>query len=110
MKVEPWVPANLVQQVYSDIQRSLRGGHRPRHLEEKSLELLQFVNREVGLSNLAALSLKERRRIAPRLIAVWDQENPNEAYGSDTWRFWRDLNRVRRTVMLPAYQVQDAEA
>jgi len=104
LKIEPWVPADLVQQVYSDVQRRLRGGHRARPVEAKSLELLRFVNREVGLANLAALPLKERRRLAPKLVAVWDQQNPTETYGSNTWRFWRDLHRVRRSVVSPAYQ------
>lgn len=101
LKIEPWVPAETVEQVYRDIQRKLRGGHHARRLKKKNLELLRFVNERV---NKATLSLKERRRLAPDLVAAWDKANPEDTYNGDTWKFWRDYHRARRAVLFPTYE------
>jgi hypothetical protein len=101
LKVEPWVPAQEVGRFYLELQRKLRGVRRARGLEEKSLRLLQFVNER---ENVASLSRKERRRLAPGLVAAWDKENAEDAYEGNTWKFWRDYHRARRAVMAPTYE------
>jgi len=100
LKVEPWVSAKTVQEVYSDIQRNLRDGRGARRLKRTTLELLRFVNERV---HVADLSLEERRRLAPKLVAEWDKENPQHPYEGDTWKFWRDYHRARRAVLSPSY-------
>jgi hypothetical protein len=106
LKVEPWVSPESVQQIYREAQRSLRGEHRSRRLEDKSLKLLQFVIERV---NVADLSLRERRKLAPELVAAWDKENPKHRYEGDTWKFWRDFNRIRRAVLSPAHELRSEE-
>jgi hypothetical protein len=101
LKIEPWVPAREVGRFYLDLQRGLRGVSRARGLEDKSLRLLRFVNERV---NVASLSRKERRRLAPSLVAAWDEENAEDAYEGNTWKFWRDYHRARRAVMAPTYE------
>lgn len=101
LKVEPWVPAQEVGWFYLELQRKLRGVHRARGLEEKSLRLLRFVNER---ENVASLSRKDRRRVAPSLVAAWDEENAEDAYEDNTWKFWRDYHRARTSVMAPTYE------
>ena len=101
LKVEPWVSAKTVQKIYSDIQRNLRDGRGVRRLKRETLKLLRFVNERI---NVAALSLEERRRLAPKLVAEWDEENPQYRYEGDTWKFWRDYHRARQAVLSPSYE------
>ena len=102
LKIEPWVSAETVLQSYRHIQRGLLGGdNRPLR---KNLKLLRFV---IERTNPASLSPKERARIGGELVAGWDQENPREAYGQDTRRFWRDYDRARQSIALPDYKWRD---
>jgi hypothetical protein len=101
LKVEPWVSAKTVQKVYCDIQRNLRDGRGARRLKRETLKLLRFVNERV---NVADLSLEERRRLAPKLVAEWDKENPQYPYEGNTWKFWRDYHRARQAVISPSYE------
>jgi hypothetical protein len=101
LKIEPWVDPKLVREVYSDIQRRLRGGRRNRRLEPKTLELLRFVNERVDVANL---SRSERRQCAPQLVAAWDRENPDDSYNGNTREFWKACRRSRRAVMAPTYE------
>jgi hypothetical protein len=50
---------------------------------------------------------KKRARIAKELVAEWDEENPENAYGHDTRRFWRDYDR---SLQLIAQPISAAEA
>jgi hypothetical protein len=104
LKIEPWVDPKLVWKVYSDIQRGLRNGRRNRRLAPKSLELLRFVNERV---NVADLSRAERRKEAPKLVAAWDTENPDDSFEGNTKEFWKAYQRARRAVMTPFYQWHD---
>jgi hypothetical protein len=106
LKIEPWVPAREVGRFYLNLQRGLRGVSRARGLEDKSLRLLRFVNERV---NVASLSRKERRRLAPSLVAAWDEEYPEDAYEDNTSKFWRDYNRARQAVVAPTYEWRGSE-
>jgi hypothetical protein len=113
LKIEPWVPVDEVQQVYGVLQRQLRGNHRARHLETKSLDLLRFVSELRGRRNEAGSEEADtkgyvterqfRRRKGKEYVALWDEQHPSEKYDDNTWRFWRDYNRARRAVMSPSY-------
>jgi hypothetical protein len=101
LKIEPWVPVEMVQEIFHSLQCRLRGRRRARLPEEKSLNLVQFVNEQV---NVADLSLRERRERGRQLVAVWDDANPEDTYEGNTWKFWRDYHRTRKTVMTPTYR------
>jgi hypothetical protein len=101
LKIEPWVDPKLVWKVYTDIQRGLRNGRRNRRLGRKSLELLRFVNERV---NVADLSRAERREEAPKLVAAWDSENPDDAFDGNTREFWKAYHRARRAIVSPSYE------
>jgi hypothetical protein len=108
LKIEPWVSPESVQQIYSDAERTLRGEHRVRRLEDKSLKLLQFVTERVDPLGLTPeereLTPRQlRRRMGQKLVDAWDKENPGDTYGSNTRKFWRDFNRARRAVLSPEY-------
>ena len=106
LKAAPWVSPETVQQIFREALRNLRGEHRSRRLEDKSLKLLQFVYERV---NVADLSRKERRKLGPELVAAWDEENPKHRYEGNTHKFWRDFNRVRRAVLSPSYEWRGEE-
>jgi hypothetical protein len=101
LKIEPWVDPKLVWKVYTDIQRGLRNGRRNRRLGRKSLELLRFVNERV---NVADLSRAERREEAPKLVAAWDSENPDDSFDGNTREFWKAYHRARRAIVSPSYE------
>jgi len=50
-----------------------------------------------------------KRRMGQKLVAAWDKENPNHQYEGNTWKFWRDFNRVRRAILYPAYDLRSEE-
>lgn len=100
LKIEPWIDPKLVWKVYTDIQRGLRGGRRIRRLGPRSFELLRFVDERV---NVADLSHAERRNEAPKLVAAWDEENPNDSFEGNTKEFWKAYHRARRAIMSPSY-------
>jgi hypothetical protein len=87
--------------MYSDIQRGLRGGRRTRRLEQKTLDLLRFVDERV---NVADLSRAERRKQAPALVAAWDKERPDDSFEGNTKEFWKAYHRARQAVMSPTYE------
>ena len=121
LTVAPWVPADVVRNVYRKAQRKVLGGDN-QPLREKNLKLMRFVTERIDPLG----GLQDRRRekgwdwrdaeeevpwleyetmpSGKELVEEWDsqewvQENPEErAYRGDTRRFWRDYGRVRRAV------------
>jgi hypothetical protein len=111
LKIESWMPPEVVQRVYSDIQRGLHGERRARRLEEKSLKLLRFVTERMDPLTLTDEERKMtprqlRRRRGPRLVAAWDRENPKHPYEGNTWKFWRDYDRIRQAVVSPSFELR----
>jgi hypothetical protein len=54
--------------------------------------------------NVADLSHAERRNEAPKLVAAWDEENPNDSFEGNTKEFWKAYHRARRAIMSPSYE------
>jgi len=111
LKIEYWMSPEVVQRIYSDIQRGLHGERRARRLEEKSLKLLRFVTEGMDPLTLTDAERKMtprqlRRRKGPRLVAAWDKENPKHQYEGNTWKFWRDYDRIRQAVVSPSFQLR----
>ena len=97
MKVEPWVSEETVRRTYREAQvRMLRGDNRP--AKSKQLDLFRFVS---SRTDPFALHGKERARAARELVPEWDRENPDDAYGTDTRRFWRDYDRALELIAQP---------
>ena len=97
MKVEPWISEETVRRTYREAQvRMLRGDNRP--AKSKQLDLFRFVS---GRTDPSTLYGRERAKAAKTLVPEWDQENPADAYGADTRRFWRDYDRALELIALP---------
>jgi hypothetical protein len=100
LTVEPWISADTVRRTYQDIQKGLLGGDN-QPTRPKGRTLFSFVTEKIGP---APLSPKEKRHVAPELVAEWDKRHPQWAYGEDTRTFWRDYNLARRQITSPAYE------
>ena len=97
IKVEPWVSEETVRRTYREAQvRMLRGDNRP--AKKKQLDLFRFVSSRTDPFTLYG---KERARVARALVSEWDRDNQNDAYGSETRRFWRDYDRALELIALP---------
>ncbi len=95
LQIEPWVSAETVERTYREIQRNVLGKDN-RKVGEKNRALFGFVTDKLGP---ATLSSKEKRSVAPQLIAQWDEAYPNWAYGKNTGTFWRDYNKARKLIL-----------
>lgn len=100
LRVEPWVPAQIVKQVYSSVQHQLLGKDNKR-VGKKNRELFRFVIGRMGPGG----SLPKARE----LVKEWDRENPQWRYGHDDTnqvrRFRRDYNLARRSLAAPNYEL-----
>jgi hypothetical protein len=93
LTVQPWVPAETVENAYRQVQRRVLGGKNKR-IGDKSLRLLEFVTeREDADGNLPSGST---------LVQEWDEkwihQRPRWCYGADTRTFWRDLGNAQKSV------------
>jgi hypothetical protein len=97
IKAEPWISEATILRTYREAQvRLLQGDNRP--TKDKQTRLFRFVSSK---TDPYGLNKKERTKIAKRLISEWDKENPDDAYGSDTRRFWRDYDRAVLQIAQP---------
>ena len=102
IKAEPWVSEETIRRTYREAQvRMLQGDNRP--VKDKQIKLFRFVS---ARTNPYGIYREERAKDAKTLIAEWDRENPDDAYGSDTRRFWRDYDR---SLLLIAQPISAAE-
>ena len=105
IKVEPWVSEETVRRTYREAQvRMLHGDNRP--VKNKQLDLFRFVSSKTDPSTLYG---RERARVAKELVPEWNQVHPNDAYGGDTRRFWRDYDRAVRLIALPLEAAEQRE-
>jgi hypothetical protein len=97
IKVEPWVSEETLQRTYREAQlQLLQGDNRP--AKDKQVKLLRFVT---SRTDPTTLTPNKRARMAKELLAKWDEQNPDDAYGRDTRRFWRDYDRSLRLIAQP---------
>jgi hypothetical protein len=107
LSVEPWMPADIVEQSFRAIQRDLLGKEN-RPLSARNLALFRFdlaQDREVERmpeGQRVRLTWKER-------MARWNQEHPTECYTEERL-FARDVNRARRAVLLHNYRLRLGDA
>ena len=103
--MEPWVSEETVRRTYREAQvRMLHGDNRP--VKNKQLDLFKFVSSKTDPSTLYG---RERARVAEEFVSEWDQVHPNDAYGGDTRRFWRDYDRAVRLIALPLEAAEQRE-
>jgi hypothetical protein len=97
IKAEPWISEEAIQRTYREAQvRLLQGDNRP--IRDKQTRLFRFVFSRI---ESYGLEKKERAEAAKKLISEWDRNNPDDAYGSDTRRFWRDYDRAVLQIAQP---------
>ena len=105
MKVEPWVSEETVRRTYREAQiRMLHGDNRP--VKNKQLDLFRFVSSKTDPTTLFG---RERAKAAKVLVPEWNREHPQDAYGDDTRRFWRDYDRAVRLIVLPLEAAEQRE-
>jgi hypothetical protein len=102
LKVEPWVSADVVGRVYSDLQHKLLGKDN-REVREKNRELFRFVTDRMNPDGFLPR--------ARDLVKQWDEAYPDWHYGHDDTeqvrRFRRDYNLARRLLTAPNYELRD---
>jgi hypothetical protein len=97
IKVEPWISEETIRRTYREAQiRLLQGDNR--RIKQKQVRLFRFVS---ARTDPYGISREERANAAKALISEWDQENPSDAYGTDTRRFWRDYDRSLLLIAQP---------
>jgi hypothetical protein len=105
IKVEPWISEETMGRTYREAQiRLLQGDNR--RIKQKQIRLFRFVS---ARTDPYGIYREERAKTAKALIAEWDQDNPSDAYGTDTRRFWRDYDRARLLVALPIEAAEQRE-
>lgn len=93
--MEPWVSEETVRRTYREVQvRLLQGDNRP--TRDKQVKLFRFLSARTD-----PYGLDKSAKAAKALISEWDHENPGDAYGSDTRRFWRNYDRVLLLIARP---------
>jgi hypothetical protein len=90
LKIQPWVPAEVVAKVYRLHQRGLLGG-KNRPVKQELLPLLSHV-----------LAMKEQGRTWKEIMAAWNQKFSRRQYRLVS-NMSRDYQRVRRLVLFPPY-------
>jgi hypothetical protein len=105
IKAEPWVSEETIRRTFREAQvRMLQGDNRP--VKDKQTKLFRFVS---ARTNPYGMYREERAKVAKTLIAEWDRENPDDAYGSDTRRFWRDYDRSLLLIARPIAAAEQRE-
>lgn len=105
IKVEPWVSEETIRRTYREAQiRLLQGDNR--RTKDKQIKLFRFVS---ARTSPYGMYREERAKVAKALIPEWDQENPGDAYGSDTRRFWRDYDRALLLIARPMAAAKQRE-
>lgn len=102
LSIEPWMPAEIVDQTYRAIQQDLLGkSNRP--LSARNLELYRFV---IAQERKAARAV-DAPRAGPtwaQLMERWNDGHPERPYVQERL-FVRDVNRARRTILFPNYRL-----
>jgi hypothetical protein len=93
LNVQPWVPAETVENVYRQVQSRVLGGENKR-IGDKSLRLLEFVTQRAEADG----ELPSGRALVEQWDQIWIHEKPQWCYGADTRTFWRDLRNAQRSV------------
>src|SRR5215207_8347489 len=105
IKAEPWVSEDTIRRTYREAQvRMLQGDNRP--TKAKQIRLFRFVS---ARTNPYGVYREERAKLAKMLVSEWDRENPDDTYGFDTRRFWRDYDRSLLLVALPMVAAKQRE-
>jgi hypothetical protein len=105
IKAEPWVSEETIRRTYREAQiRLLQGDNR--RTKDKQIKLFRFISARI---HPCGIYREERAKAAKALMSEWDQENPDDAYGTDTRRFWRDYDRALLLVARPMEAAEQRE-
>jgi hypothetical protein len=124
VEAAPWVSSKTVERAFRKAQIKTLGSGGGRPPGEKNLKLFRFVTERI--EPLGLLEEEKRPPKAPEylgeielvanhwymkapegkeLVSEWNETYPQWSYKSDTRRFWRDYNRIRKTVAVgPPYE------
>lgn len=112
-----WVPSRTVTKAYRKAQTKIMGSSGGKPPGPKNLRLFRFVTEQIQPSSERAT--QEGPSSTPkyiktsegkRLVSEWNEAHPQWAYKTsvgdlDTRRFWRDYNRIKKTIAVgPPYQ------
>ena len=107
IEASPWVSSETVKKGYRKAQIKVMGTSGGKAPESKNLRLFRFV-----IERLEPTSTSEYTRMpnGKSLVSEWNEAYPEWAYKTsvgdpDTRRFWRDYNRIRKTIAVgPPYR------
>ena len=123
IEASPWISSRSVARAFRKAQIKTLGSGAGSSPGEKNLKLLRFVIErtdplgmlEAGsrlpkdpmhrtedelITNLQYVKVPEGKE----LVKEWNEMYPEWSYGGDTKNFWRDFNRIRKSVAIgPPY-------
>jgi hypothetical protein len=107
IRVEPWIPAETVTQIYQHLQQVVMG-RRPRSLSERNLAMPRFVMRQLRDMITDGRDTDEGPPMVSwrKLMGRWNETYPHWAYENDR-QFYRDCRRIFRAVARP-YEETDS--
>ncbi len=106
IEVSPWVSSETVKKAYRKAQIKVMGTSGGKAPGSKSLKLYRFVTERVGPT---CTPDSKKMPNGKSLMSEWNDANPQWKAYKDTRRFWRDYNRIRRTIAVgPPYQTHHA--
>jgi hypothetical protein len=125
IEASPWISSRSVARAFHEAQIKTLGSGAGSSAGEKNLTLLRFVIERtdpLGMLEAGSRIPKTPEKGKPteleliinlqyvkvpggkELVKEWNELNPQWSYGGDTRRFWRDFNRIRKSVAIgPPY-------
>jgi hypothetical protein len=107
IEASPWVPEERVTKAYRKAKRKAMGTSGGKAPKLKNLILFRFVTEKI---EPACRRGGTRMPNGKGLVREWNEAHPEWKYKNsvgdlDTRRFWRDYNRIRKTIAVgPPYQ------
>ena len=96
-----WVPSKTVARAYRKARVEVLGSNGGKPPGSKNLELFRFVTKRIPAGS-------EVMPEGKKLVSEWNDDHPQWAY-KNTRQFWRDYNRIKRTIAVgPPYKMDRA--
>jgi hypothetical protein len=106
IEASPWVSSETVRKQYRKAQIKVMGTSGGKAPGLKHLRLFRFVTKRVEPMCTRGSA---RMPNGKSLVREWNEANPQWKAYKDTRRFWRDYNRIKRTIVVgPPYQTHRA--
>jgi hypothetical protein len=117
IEAAPWVSSKTIEKAFRKAQIKSMGTKGNRRPSEKNLRLFRFIIERIeplglfekgkrppgapeGMVELELVTNLQYMKVpeGKELVSEWDETYPHWSYRGDTRRFWRDYNRIRKTI------------